>query len=203
MKKNQESGKKTESSNKMIKTPESVQKANKRDITKIVVFNVVNVILVVIILFLVGRLPGEAEKVKNLRSEEIAAQESSSIGVLTSELEKNSSKIQELKDVFVDENQFISFVTSIESIRSQGILSDVTFPVVNPVKDGSGHLGLPVSIVARGNQDQLNLAIEEVLNLPFLLRPVNVNLEVVNQTEQTYILRLGLFLYVDEEFSEN
>jgi len=168
---------------------------------KIIVLNVVNLLLLFSLFFILSRLPKKAEEVKQLRSKSFATQNESDAGVLKAELEKNQQTLDSIAQVFVDENRFLSFYSSISVLQQTGVISNLNLPVTSPVLDSNKNRGLPVSMIIKGSQAQVNEVLSFLNRLPYILRPVNVDMDVSLEKEIT--LRYGGFLYTDENFSKN
>lgn len=166
---------------------------------KVIIINIVNVILFFSLVFILNKLPQTAREVKKARSESIVVQEVSEIAVLSSEIEKNKGNIEKIDAVFATENGFLEFISSVEAIQADGILSDFVFPVSQPIPDSTGNIGFPVSLIFRGNQTDVNREVERFLLLPFLTKTLNANIELSPGSEDI-ILRMGVFLYINEEF---
>lgn len=168
---------------------------------KNVIFNVVNVVLLVILFFILNNIPKVATTVKQLRSESIVAQEEADISILSSELKRYQEKIDEVNSKFTNEDKFINFLQEVENIKRDGVLGEFSFPVSQTVKDSNGNFGFPVSFVFQGSQEQINSEVLRLLNLDFLIKPINVEVEVSSGSE-IITLRMGSFLYVNEEFKK-
>ena len=67
-------------------TPSFAKDKNKRSFIKIIIFNSINLVLVIALLYMINKIPDLASKVKMLRSEQVAAEETQSVGVIVSEV---------------------------------------------------------------------------------------------------------------------
>lgn len=168
---------------------------------KIAIFNIINAALLVALVFMLQKFPSDAEKVKQLRSESVASEDENDIGVLHAELDRNREKISRISDVFVDEDKFLNFIASVDQMESQGLISNFNLPVTKPVMDSNKNLGLPVAMTFSGSVEQVNQAFSQVSALPFILRPVNIDMDI--SLEGQVVVRYGGFLYTDESFSSN
>jgi hypothetical protein len=177
-----------------------------RDLVKIIGANIVNVILIVSIFYILGQLPDVAQKIKELRSAQIASQEVSDVAVIQSEIDRNADKIQELRNLFIDDEQFIVFIRELNALQIEGIVSefDLTGGKTTVNKDGTSVL--PVIIVFQGQKEQINSALKRIHDLPILLRPSAVELVSVSASEENpggYIMNYTAFLIVDGDFAAN
>ena len=168
---------------------------------KLIIFNIINVILLASLGFMLQKLPKDAEKVKELRSASVASHAESDIGILQAELDKNRENINKISEIFVDDSKFLSFISSVDQLKASGLISNFSLPVTKPVADSNKNLGLPVSMTFSGTQEQVNQALIEVHTLPFILKPVNLDIDVV--PEGNIVVRFGGFLYTHEEFNKN
>ena len=182
------------------KAAEKSKRKISRVLVKIVALNIVNALLIVAIFYVLSQLPVEGKKIKELRSTQIAANESNDAAVLLAEVDRNKDKINELKALFADDSGFLRFVSEADSLKAEGIITELSFPGGVPVRNEDKELGLPVLIVLQGTKEQINTGLEKVLSLPFFLKPVSVELET---TPELLIMRFGAFLFVNEDFSKN
>lgn len=177
------------------------EKSLGRTKVKIIIFNIINLVLLVSLGFLLQKLPRDAEKVKELRSAQVVSHSENDIGVLQAELDKNKENIESISEVFVDDEKFLGFITSIDQLEASGVISNFSLPVTKPVLDSNKNLGLPVSMTFSGSLDQVNQAFAEVDKLPYILKPVNIDIDVLPDGRRT--VRFGGFLYTNENFNKN
>jgi len=177
-------------------------KVQRRFRKKIIAINVVNVILVIASIYYLRKMPNQAEKVKELRSAKLATEESSDVVILESDIEKNKEKIEIIEKVFVNDEGFLELLTSIDQLKLEGTVTDFSFPVTRPIADSTKNIGLPMSLTFRGNLEQINNGLAKVLSLPFLIRPVNVEVATPENSESLTV-KFGGFLYTNENFNKN
>jgi len=183
-----------------MKLAKKDEKKKSKLFLKIIALNIVNALLLIAILYFIQELPKIAGKVKELRSAVIVAQETADAAVLSSEIERNSEKINTLKALFLDAGGFSDFLTRLGIIRSEGVLTEFDFPGGTPTVNAAGKSVLSLALTFRGSQDQVNDALSKILLLPVLIEPGSVELE---GNKEAMILRFGGFLYVDEYFANN
>jgi hypothetical protein len=107
--------------------------------------------------------------------------------------------VEDLNGLFVDDEGFFSFVASMDEIRAEGVLTELSFPG-NVTTGRSRHRGQPINMVFVGDQVQINDALSKVLGVPFLLEPVNAELEAGGEQ---MVFRFGVLLLVDDDFAKN
>lgn len=168
---------------------------------KIIAFNVVNAILIVLTIVILNRLPLESEKIKELRSQSIQAQGASDVEVLKSEIEKNSEQINALRSIFVNDENFVDFISKIDSLKADGTIVEFVFPVSNPVVDKDKNLGFPVNLVLKGSEEAVNNSLTSVLSLHYILKPINLEISISDENE--VLLKYAGFLIVDESLNSN
>ena len=166
---------------------------------KTIIFNIVNVLLLIAILFFINRIPKLALEAKSLNSELIVAQESSGVAILKSDIERNLEKIESIESSFTNESKFLEFISEIENVRAGGILTEFNFPVANPVVDSTGNPGFPIAFALRGSQNDVNNEVSRLFGLDYVLRPTNLSIEIAPEGD-IITLRMGTFLYINEEF---
>ena len=191
-----------------VKTVDDIDVVNKettkiikRTRLKIIVLSVVNIILVGLTLVILGKLSPLSEHIKELRGESILAQETSDVAVLKSEIEKYSENVNKLKEIFADEEGFIRFVSKLDSLKAEGTIVEFVFPSSKPVIDKEKNLGFPVSLKFQGSAEAVNTSLTAVMSLPYILKPVNVELAISSENE--IVLEFDGFLIVNESFTAN
>lgn len=175
------------------------KKTSSRVLLKIIILNLVNLVLVIAIFFLLGELPKLGNSIKEIRSSNIAAEGKNDAVILASEVDRNREKIDNIRNIYVDENGFVEFVSIINPLRVEGIISDLVFSP-SAVENSKKQAGVPITMVFQGSRDQINLALEKLYQAPVLFNVVSVELE---GTAEAAIYRLSIFLLVDESFPKN
>ncbi|KKQ95806.1 MAG: hypothetical protein UV74_C0013G0411 [Candidatus Woesebacteria bacterium GW2011_GWB1_43_14] len=165
--------------------------------TKVIVINIINAVLVVVSLYLIVKLPVISSEINSLRSEQVVRESQSDYLVQKADIENNQSKISRLQQLFADDTALIQFVTSIDELREQGLVVEFSFLTNSAVDDKSGNQGIPILIKFQGDMGQINSSILEIEKLPYLLRPIDI--ELTKQPEGDYIFSYGAFLYLNSE----
>lgn len=204
---------KTEKLPKELKKPprkfSAVKKRGSRVVIKIVAANALNAILLVVLFYILGQLPSVAHKIKELRSRELAAQESADAAVINAELDRNKDKIDTLVGLRASDTEFIEFIEQITSFKNEGVISEIIYPggdpVVSPRLNSLGGRGYPVILVIRGREEDVSTALSRIQSMPFLLSNQNVELEVGVSEENPggVTMRLGVYLVVNDTFADN
>lgn len=183
-----------------IKLAAKDEKKKSKLFMKIIALNIVNALLLAVLLYFVGQLPQVAGKVKDLRSEAIAAQETADAAILNSEIERNSEKINKLKGLFANAGGFSDLLTQLGAIKAEGVLTEFSFPGGTPVQNAAGNSVLSLALTFQGSQDQVNNALGRIFALPILIEPGSAELE---GNRDAMILRFEGNLYIDERFASN
>lgn len=170
---------------------------------KAIILNIVNILLIIGIFYISGRLPQLSGEIKELRAKKIISQESSDIAVLSAELEKNKNKINELSSIYLDERGLSSFFAKMEDLAEKGVVSQFDSFLSEPVADRNGQLGLPILIEFAGQKESISTNLLLVQKLPYLMRPVSVELNRNTDEGGGYTFKYGVFLYVDESLKKN
>lgn len=165
---------------------------------KVAILGIADLLCIMILIWLLTRLPEKAGELKNLRSLQRKASVENA-AVIEKEIMLSQVKTDKLAALFPDEAGLINFVKEIDRLKSGGIATHFSFASNKVVKDKTGVLGLPLLIEFRGSWSEVDTALQKVQELPFLIRAVNV--EVRQLPESEFInLRYGGVLYVDESF---
>ncbi len=183
-----------------------VQKRSLSIVIKVVGANVINVILLVVVLYLLSQLTQVAGKIKELRSAQLAAEETTDAAVIKAEVDKNADKVGELTSLRAGDQEFIDFIEAVSALKSKGVIADVQYPGTTVGHDKIAPMdgkGFPVLIVLRGSQDQINTGLARVLDLPFLFLPQDVEFDTVGEEGGVPGMKLNVLLVVNENFAEN
>lgn len=171
------------------------KKANSQILVKIAVFNVINLILVVSIVYLVGKMPSLGNELKEIRSATYAKEGVNDAAILRSEIEKNQDKIDPLKNLVVDDAGLFKFVQAINDIKNEGLIAEFTLTGQGSVRNSKKELGYPISFVFQGTKDQINAGLERLYALPVLFNISGAELE---GTAEAAVYKLNIFLLIDE-----
>lgn len=195
--------------------PEKLQNAGERDffglklsrlkskiIVRSIILNVFSIILIVVTLSLAKTLDGGAAKVSRLRSDKALAQESSEFAILQLEANRSKEAVEEIRSRFVGESGLLDFIGSFDVLRDQGVLTSFSFSSNKSVTDKTKNLGLPFVVEAVGDQAQIDNALSSVHGLPFLLRPVNIDI-ARSSADGLLSVRYGLVVYVNENINQD
>ena len=181
----------TENENLTDIKPLPVKKKNHTR-TKIVVFNIINIFLIGAIFYLLNRFTPLALEIQELRANAILAQETSDIAVLESDLERYEDEVRELRDVFITENNYINFISSVEQIKTDEVITVFT-PSGNTTTDKDRDVGFTIIFELRGSQEQVGNKLNQIQNLPYIIKPINF--EISFTEEGLVVLRyVGLLL---------
>ena len=96
-------------------------------------------------------------------------------------------------------------MSSVDSLRNEGIVTRFSFLANSPVKDKNGSPGLPFVVEFNGDEGRVERALVSVQSLPYLTRPVEFGL--VKKTAEDgggaiTILYNG-FIYVSKDVAQN
>ena len=177
-------------------------KTDLRPYASILLLGLINVIIIIVLLFVLGQLPHKASEVKVARNRQIKNISGGDVEAVKREIERNSIKIQVIRDLYPDQTEVISFVNAIDSLKEEGTLVNFSFASEAPVVDRLGFKALPVVITISGDVDSIRSGLSSIDNLPYVLRPVTVEM-TRSEDETSFVLQYGGVLYVSESFEEN
>lgn len=167
---------------------------------KDIILAAVNIITFVILALLLVRLPKEAQELKKLKNE--STQSNDNISLQLNEVELNRQKAEKLQGLFLNDSGVVDFVKEIEGLKASETVTKLSFANQKAVKDQTGNFGIPVIIEMSGNLDEIERDLEKIENLPFLFRPVSVEMQPAAE-EVELELKYGGFLYVQDELGQN
>ncbi len=169
---------------------------------KDIVLAVVNLIFLLSLVVILGRLPQRANEFKQLRSTYVLEIEKSKIEVAEMEIESGKRVADELSDLFPDEAGLADFAKEMDTLKEEGLISGFIFASEQAVRDKTGSLGVPVVIRLRGSWILIGEGLAKIEELPFILRAVSIETEKIDE-ESVIDFKYGGFLYVDESFAKN
>ncbi|MFV1917302.1 MAG: hypothetical protein ACC618_02380 [Patescibacteria group bacterium] len=169
---------------------------------KDILLGVVNAAFIISTIFFLEKLPDRAGEFRKVRTKEIDSSAKSSIEIAGLELESSKDQVQELKNLYPDEEGLLAFVKEIDILKEEGVVITFSFASENVVQDRTGYFGIPFVIEFQGTWGQVGEALSKLQKLPFMFRAVSVETERV-EGESLISFRYGGFLYVDESLKEN
>lgn len=157
---------------------------------------VINMLSIVGILLILANLDKAAQKLSETRSTNIAAQQQSEGKVLQDDLQTHISDINRLHDLFLNDEGLLRLIDNIDSLKSQGVISNFATASNNLAEDAHGYPGIAVTIELQGSQDQINQSWRQIQSLSVIISPVV--LEITKTGDDNYFYKFGGFLHVDE-----
>lgn len=193
---------KTHMKTNMGKTKKKKKKLTSNLWVKEIGIGVINLILILATIILLGQLADKAQEVKTARNASIATTTKSSSEIAGLELEASREKADKLKSIFPNESGLIDFVSEIDSLKEEGLITTFAFASEKAVKDKTGEFGIPIVIQFQGTWAQIGDSLNRLNQTPFLVRGVTI--EANRGVEDGLItLKYGGFLYVDESLAKN
>ena len=148
------------------------------------------------------KFPLKAKELKESRDEDLRNQ--SNVSYEFTEIDASKEKADELTKLFLDESGVVDFVNDVEKIKIKNrALSKVSFTRQKGVKDRTGNFGIPVVIDFRGSWESILLDLTDLEALPFLLRPVSIDLGQDDSDPTVINLKYGGLLYVVDRLGES
>jgi hypothetical protein len=182
--------------------PENAKASTSIFTFKDIILGIINIISIVLIVFLLFKLPQkaieyQAEKVTHIKNQVSPQSEFGNIG-------EDSEKATKLDSLFLDESGVVRFVSDVEKLKvNYPAISKVTFASPKAVKDEMGLFGIPVTIELKGGWDTFGPALEKIQGLPYLFRPISINVGPLKEDPSVLVLDYGVFLYIDENTEAN
>jgi len=170
---------------------------------KAAILAVINLIAVAAIILLVDRLELKAQEVKRLRSIQLSASHGEPFSALKTDVEAAEAKTDELVKYFPDSQGLIVFVGEIDKLKAEGVVTGFSFANEEPIKDKTGSFGLPVLIELKGSWSTVDNALVRIMSLPYILRAIRIDVSPALNEPGLIDFKLGGFLYVDKNFSQD
>jgi Tfp pilus assembly protein PilO len=178
-----------------------INKESKSFKRKIIILGIGDVLAILFLIMLFGRMQLLANDIKKMRSEQVKLTPVN-IDTIRKELVEAQEKNKKLEALFPDEVGLVNFVNEIDAIKEDKILTGFSFANNVPLKDKLGYSGLPVLLRFKGSLSEINNALAKVQALPYLLRPIDIKISSQEATGSA-ILDYGGLLYVNENFGKN
>lgn len=169
---------------------------------KDIVLGLVNLVFILAIVILLGKLQAKANEFKKLRMVQLETSAKSSFEIAELELAASREKADKLAQLFPDDNGLIDFVNEIDVLKGEGVVSRFSFTSEEVIRDMTGYYGIPVFIEFSGDWSQINEGLQRIQSLPYLSRTVSVQVEA-KEEENLVIFKYGGFLYVDESLAKD
>jgi len=164
---------------------------------------VVNLLAIVTIVFIQGKLQAQAREIKRLRSIQLSVAEGEAVVGVRAEIESAQSGVNELKQYFSDEAGIVNFIGEIDKLKKDGVVASFSFVSNSPIKDKTGALGLPFVVQIRGNWSQIDTGMQRIMSLPFVLRTIQIESKPADDDQTIIDFKFGGFLYAKDTFSQN
>jgi len=201
----------------LLKNPEKKQEVKKENEVKTVkksfpltardiILNVINLIAVVLLVILLKKFPQNARDLNRLRTESIKNE--SGVSFEFGEVDTYEAKAQELNKLFLDDSGIVNFVNEVENLKDNNpAIQKISFTSNEVIKDKTGNYGTPIVIELAGSWEEIENAIIDIQQLPYLFRAVNVSAkekDAENEDETKVIqFNYGGFLYVNSTLGKN
>ena len=165
-------------------------------LVRAMILNAVNVVLVILIVILIGKLPVKGQNLKELRGQEMLLRETTDVAVLESEIESNKDKISLVEAHFVDERGVLGFLEAKDQLERDGRIKSFSIGE-KPILDKHKNKGLAIKMEFEGSLGEVNESMARVMGLPYFLNPVEVKLAVDPGSDRVLMALVG-FLYINE-----
>jgi hypothetical protein len=169
--------------------------------SKDVILGIANLISIALLLIILARLPSKADELKSLRKEEF---QSNDVTLESPGFIDAKKKADDLGKLFLDDSGIIDFVSDLEKIKNEaGIVTKLSFVSPKAVKDKSGNYGLAVLIEMSGSWEDIATNLQKIDSLPYIIRPITVDIQKSKDDPRMISYRYGLFLYTSPDLSGN
>ncbi len=180
---------------------EKIVKKERSFTYKDVILGVVNFISVIFFVVIITNFPKKSLELKNLRIQKIKNETAAGLG--TTEIETAKPKADTLNKLFLDEAGIVNFVNDVELQKVEGgAISKVSFASQKAVSDKTSNFGVPIVIELAGSWEAIDNDLQKIDKLPYLFRPVKVEIGYDEENPGVVVYKYGIFLYVRENLGK-
>jgi len=181
-----------------MKTKESLKYYYKE-----IVLAFICIVLMICEFYIVNRSLNVSGEIKKAKNENLKKGSLDAYLAGSTKLEEEKDKIDIINKAFVDEDSIVGFIKVIDTLKSDGVISNFSFASESTVKDEiTGFSVLPFTIEINGNVDVINQTLKTVYSEDYLIR--GGLLEILKNNESGAItLKYGGYLYVKENFGKS
>ena len=184
---------------KDISKDQKVKKAGVK-IKSWILLLIIDFLMLIISVFFIISLPKKAADLNKARSDEQKVKESKNIDVTGLEYKPTKDSVDKLNSYYPEEAGVIDFIEAVEGLKENGYVKNFSLVGADAVKDKTGAFGIPFIIEFEGNWEKVNLSLQELQKLPYLMRAINVEAKVVD--ENVINFKYGGFLYVSDSLAK-
>lgn len=158
----------------------------------------INIVSVMLLAFLLFRLPQEAKLVHDLR---VSLQKSDNSQAFEfTEIAQAKEKTDKLKRLFLNDEGIVEFVSSVESLKEKTpSITRIEFPAQEATKDKTGNMVIPVIIELSGTWEDVGSGFSEFEALPYLFRAASIDVKQNKEDTSKVDVKYGGVLYVNEQ----
>jgi hypothetical protein len=169
---------------------------------KDIILGIVNLVSIIFFVIILLNISDKSQELRELKIDEL--KQSASAGVETSEIEAARPISEAITKYFLNESGVVNFVNDIELQKTEGgAISKVTFAGQNVVADRTGNYGVPMVIELVGSWQTIDTDLQKIDRLPYLFRPVRVDIGYDEENPGVVIYKYGILLYVRESLGKN
>lgn len=165
---------------------------------KVIFLNIGTMLMLIVAIVFLSRVGFLGEEIQKIRNEQLTTTQEADVAFLKTELTNYEDEITNLENIFIEDNDVVPFITEINRLEQQGILSGF-FISENAINDGNGNKGFPFSFILTGSEEQVDAALRTLQGLPFLVRGIVSEVrteEASGSAEEIVIFNYGGVLYV-------
>lgn len=154
--------------------------------------------------FLLSKISQKADEISKIRTQNLSfSMNSQDEMLLIQELDETEEKRQKLDNIFPDEEGFLKFIEIIDEIKKSGLqVKRFTVDSDVPTKIGKSQSLLPITLILVGKEEEIDKALEKIIESKFLIRVIGFAEEFTNKEENQMIMTISFHLYVSDEFNK-
>ncbi|KKR11645.1 MAG: hypothetical protein UT39_C0004G0004 [Candidatus Woesebacteria bacterium GW2011_GWA1_39_21] len=180
--------------------PKDVGKAARKKNRSWILLLVIDLLMLGFSVFFIVSIPTKAEALNKARSDEQKVKESKNVDVTGLEYKPTKDSVDTLNSYYPEEAGLISFIEAVDKLKESGIIKNFSLVGKNAVKDKTGVYGIPFIIEIEGKWEDINANLQEFQKLPYLIRAVNVEANVIDLNIVNF--KYGGFLYVSDKLAK-
>jgi len=170
---------------------------------KIAMFLVTDALCILGILQIGTILTKTAQEVKKSQASKIGSDTKNQKDILEGELQKNKESSEKLLAYFPNDDQILEFVLKVDELKKLELITNFDFVTNEPIKDKLGLLSIPVLFTIKGEDTKISEALGKLIDLPYVMRPVAINIAKESSQSAAWSMQWGGVLYVDERYDKN
>jgi hypothetical protein len=193
------------SQNKMASKNSKQNSKNKKKnlpIVTIITFSL-SVMGIIGTIILLQMIPKKAIIIQKLRSQNLSMQMSDQDETLLLQvIDDTKQERKTLINSFPNEQSLLTFINIIDKLKADSVeMAHFSVDSDIPTKIGRNPSFLPMSLILKGNEEEVNKSLKKIVDSPFFIRPILLT-KSIDLTSGKVMVSIQFHLYVSDEFTK-